>query len=384
MKLSLYVHDLHPQIGHSRALIELINGLTPEQKSQISSLEIVSFTSTSPEELFPEIKCKKIFTKVPGASLKPFLLKMAFYHLYTYLHATLFAQNRIKIGIGIASLNVDIANIQFVHEQWSHLFFSKRKLNPLSYIYKKILFSYFHLSEKFLFKKNNIKFIVIANFITHFLKKKFGTDSEQCILIPSAVNTKTFNFSSPSSDETWLNLIQHYPKLKILNPNEPIILFVGAFERKGLDLALEYVAKIPSAQFIIIGKPEGFQQWHWPTQIKCVHIPFTKRVHDFYDISDLFIFPTYYEPFGLVIIEAYAMGLDIIIPKDNVGASEVIPEMEGIYYYNQGHALPHWTPIKINREQKVKRRNDRINKLGNLTWEKNAQKFYELLIKYSV
>lgn len=383
MKLSLYVHDLHPQIGHSRALIELINGLTLEQKSQVISLEVISYTSTPPEELFPDLSCEKKFTKVPGASLKPFLFKMAFYHLYTYLHAMLFAQKRIKIGIGIASLKVDIANIQFVHEQWGHLFFSKRKLNPLSFIYKKILFSYFHFAEKLLFKKTNIKFIVIANFITNFLNKKFGTNFNQCVLIPSAVNTKIFNFTSSSTTETWQNLIQQYPELNILNPSEPIILFVGAFERKGLDLALEYVAKIPTAQFIIIGKPEGFQQWYWPTHIKCVHIPFTKRVHDFYDVSDLFIFPTYYEPFGLVIIEAYAMGLDIIIPKDNVGASEVIPETEGVYYYYQGHALPHWNPVKISRDQKINRRNDRINKLGNLTWEKNAQKFYELLIKYS-
>lgn len=383
MKLSLYVHDLHPQIGHSRALIELINGLSVDQKSQITSIETISFTTTELDELFPNLKCEKIFVQVPGAKLKPFLLKMAFYHLFSFIYSHLFARNKIKIGIGIASLNVDISNIQFVHEQWSELFFSKRKLNFLSLIYKKILFSYFHFAEKHFFKKSNVQFIIIANFIGEFLTKKFKTKTEQFTLIPSAVNTGIFNFSSNSISDTWQSLIAHYPELKKLDPQSPIILFVGAFERKGLDLALDYVQKIPGAQFIIIGKPEGFQLWTWPQHIQCVHIPFTKRVHEFYDISDLFIFPTYYEPFGLVIIEAYAMGLDLIIPKDNVGASEVIPELDGIYYYLQGHSLPKWLPTKITREQKIQRRADRLSRLGNLTWEKNAQIFFLLLSKYS-
>ena len=150
MKLSLFVHDLHPQIGHSRALIELLNGLSSEQKSQISSIEAITFTSTDLDELFPDFKCVKKIIDVPFKNIKPFILKMFFYHVYTFIYCQLWGTNKIKIGIGIACLNVDIANIQFVHEQWKPLFFAQRNLNPLAYLYKKILFLYFSIFFQYL------------------------------------------------------------------------------------------------------------------------------------------------------------------------------------------------------------------------------------------
>ena len=56
MKISIYVHDFQPQIGHSRALIELFNGLLPEQKNKISLIEVVSFTSAPLDTIFSDFK----------------------------------------------------------------------------------------------------------------------------------------------------------------------------------------------------------------------------------------------------------------------------------------------------------------------------------------
>jgi hypothetical protein len=57
MHLTIYVHDFHPQIGHSRAMQELLNGLSSDQKASIYSIEIVAFTCTDLDIMFPDFNC---------------------------------------------------------------------------------------------------------------------------------------------------------------------------------------------------------------------------------------------------------------------------------------------------------------------------------------
>lgn len=380
MNLIIYVHDFHPQIGHSRAMIELVNGLNLEQKNQIQQIEIVSFTSSDLNQVFPDIKNKKL-SLVPFPKLKPFIIKMFIYHIYSFIHAILADKKSIKIGIGIASLNVDITNIQFIHQQWEPIFFNQRKLNLISLIYKKILFLYFSFAEDYLFKKPKLQFIVIANFISKYIQNNFEVNKENIHFIPSAVNPEEFKISQENQLKTFQLLTNEYPQLAKIDPKLPIAIFAGAFERKGLDKALSYLQQFPGTQFIIIGKPELESNWIFPENITIVRIEFTKKINLFYEISDLFIFPTYYEPFGLVIIEAYAMGLDLIIPKDNVGASEFIENLPGIYFFNQNENIPTYEFRKFSIEEKLLRRSERLKNLKNITWAEGAKTFYKILEK---
>lgn len=380
MNLIIYVHDFHPEIGHTRAMIELINGLNLEQKNQIQNIEIVSFTCSDLNKIFPDFKNKR-FTKVPFAKLRPFIFKMFFYHLYCLLHSFFRPIKNIKIGIGIASMNVDITNIQFVHQQWEPIFFQQRKLGFLSLFYKKLLFKYFSTAENHLYSKKNIQFISIAKFISEFITINFNVSSENVHLIPSAVNPHEFKLSTKSTQNVFDELKLEYPELNQIDINQPIVIFAGAYERKGLDRALKYLSQFPKTQLIIIGKPEKESNWKFPNHLNIVRIKFTKKINLFYEISDLFLFPTYYEPFGLVVIEAYAMGLDLIIPRDNIGASEIIKELPGIYFYNQKENLPDYNFIKLTKEDKLSRRIKRLEELENISWEQGAQKFFSILNK---
>lgn len=380
MNLIIYVHDFHPEIGHSRAMIELINGLNLEQKNQIQNIEVVSFTCSDLNKVFPEFKLKH-FTKVPFTNLRPFIFKMFFYHVYCFIHSFLRANKNIKIGIGIASIAVDITNIQFVHQQWEPIFFRQRKLGLLSLIYKKVLFKYFSIAENYLYSKKNIQFISIAKFISEYISRTFNVAQENIHLIPSAVNPHEFKLSTKSTQDIFNELKLEYPELNRLDINQPIVIFAGAYERKGLDRALKYLSQFSKTQLIIIGKPENESTWKFPNHLNIVRIKFTKKINLFYEISDLFLFPTYYEPFGLVVIEAYAMGLDLIIPRDNIGASEIIKKLPGIYFYNQKEDLPDYQFIKLTKEDKLSRRVKRLEELENISWEQGAQNFFTILNK---
>lgn len=385
MHLIIYVHDFHPQIGHARAMLELLNGIPPDKKASIQSIQIVSFTCSDLNILFPAYTCPKSFTKVPFPRLKPFLIKMVFYHLFSFIHAFLSNKNTIKISIGLASLSADLINVQFVHTQWNDFFFQSQHLTYLAYFYKKILFFYFKQLEKYVYSaKRNLHYIVIANFLKNYLENTFKAPSQKMALIPSGVNQGEFNFSNMEpQNKIFKNLAQTYPQIQKINPDEPIALFIGALERKGLYRALEILKQYKNAQLIVIGKSEfaNFQMPKLPFEI--AHIPFTKDVASFYNISDLFIFPTIYEPFGLVILEAYIMGIDLLIPRKNVGASEIIPMTEGIYFLDDSQKLPFLELKKISIEKRTTRRKERLTQIQNYTWEKSGEKFYDLLSEIS-
>lgn len=384
MKISIYVHEFQPQIGHSRALIELFNGLLPEQKNKISFIEVVSFVSSPLEEILPEFKCEKKITLVPLGFLKPFILKMFFYHLYTLLHSVFIASKHKKIGIGIACLNVDIVNIQFLHRQWDTQYFESTQLGFLKKIYKKILYLYFSICEDYIYtaQDNKIDYIVIAKFMKIFLKDTFNTREAAIHLIPSGANVTEFNFSKMSPDELFIYLVNRYPVLKTLDRHKPISLFVGAYERKGLDVAFKALSQIQGCQFIIIGKSEQFSNFVIPKSINSFLIDFTKEVNLFYELSDLFIFPTKYEPFGLVIIEAYVMGMDLVVPSENVGASEIIPQSDGIYFINPKEEIKLPVPVKISIELRKERRIKRLKNIENYSWQNASKTFYSILFKY--
>lgn len=385
MNLVIYVHEFKLEIGHSRAMIELINGLDATALSKIKSIEVVSFECKDLNVLFPNYKGQKIQTILPFAHLKPFLLKAFFYNVIALLHS-LFKKNQfVKISIGIANWNADIVNIQFLHQQWEGTYFQTSKMNLLKKIYKKALFLFFSFGENLMYRDFSTRFISIAHFISQSLIKDYGVDPKNIYLIPSGINCNEFKLSGHSEEEILKQLVAKYPQLTRISLNTPIVLFVGAFERKGLDRAINILRDKKNYQFIIIGKPEAGSHFELPKNDFIFHVPFTDNISKFYEISDLFIFPTRYEPFGLVIIEAYAMGLDIIVPSENVGASEVILKDEGVLFFKQNdldEQIANLVDIrKISPLERIKRIEKRMPILKNCSWSNAAKTFQSMLFK---
>jgi len=109
--------------------------------------------------------------------------------------------------------------------------------------------------------------------------------------------------------------------------NEFVILFVGSgFERKGLRYLLESVELLDEPVTVLIaGKgPEGKFR-HSIKKQRVVFCGPQNSIERFYAASDAFVFPTLYEPFGNVHLEALASGLPVITTK-NSGAAEVIED----------------------------------------------------------
>lgn len=103
------------------------------------------------------------------------------------------------------------------------------------------------------------------------------------------------------------------------------------WRRKGLDVLLAALRDAPKVKLLVVGEdPEegaAFRQLARDLGL-AERVRFVGRqAHPerYFQAADAFAFPTRYEPFGMVVSEAMACGLPVLVPG-GIGAAEVLPE----------------------------------------------------------
>lgn len=115
----------------------------------------------------------------------------------------------------------------------------------------------------------------------------------------------------------------------------PLSLFAGDIRtpRKNLDTVLKALMTVPEMHLAVVGTREGS-----PYPDMAARLGLADRVHflgfrrDMAAIMravDVFVFPSRYEPFGIVVLEAMATGLPVVLAA-TVGAAEVVTPDCGI------------------------------------------------------
>lgn len=99
----------------------------------------------------------------------------------------------------------------------------------------------------------------------------------------------------------------------------PVVLFVGhEYERKGLPLVLDAIAGLPDAHLLVVGgTPDMVAAGRRDAVARGlgVRVHYVGRQEDprrFFHAADVFAFPSLYESYGLVILEALASGVPVV------------------------------------------------------------------------
>jgi UDP-glucose:(heptosyl)LPS alpha-1,3-glucosyltransferase len=116
-----------------------------------------------------------------------------------------------------------------------------------------------------------------------------------------------------------------------ISNGQSILLFVGSgFKRKGVAEFLQIISKLKATNIkaFIIGKEKNIKYYQNLTNklnigSKVVFTGPRSDVDDFYSISDIFLFPTHYEPFGNVILEAMHLR-NVVFTTKHCGGSELL------------------------------------------------------------
>lgn len=112
----------------------------------------------------------------------------------------------------------------------------------------------------------------------------------------------------------------------------PLLLFVGSgFERKGLATVLRALAGLPEdVRLMVVGKDSRSRRFErladrLGVAQRVVFAGPQQDVAPFYGMSDAFVFPSLYEPFGNVVLEALASGLPAVV-SDTCGGADLFDD----------------------------------------------------------
>ena len=177
--------------------------------------------------------------------------------------------------------------------------------------------------------------VVNSNFMKGDLQRLFGLPFEKINVIPNGINTTAFNGIDRDYDF----------RRQYASDNEKIILFMGrlVFE-KGVQVLIDAMPKILSryndAKLIIAGKGGMLDELRRQVEFLGIahKVYFTgylnaKQVTKMYKCADVSVFPSTYEPFGIVALEAMLAGVPTVV-SDIGGLNEIVTHgVDGLKSY---------------------------------------------------
>jgi UDP-glucose:(heptosyl)LPS alpha-1,3-glucosyltransferase len=189
----------------------------------------------------------------------------------------------------------------------------KSKLNPLHPVYLFLEKRCFNNAKRIIANSNMIKDEIIST---------YGIDAQKIDVVYNGVESKIINHESS---------FKKLSKEFYLDKNSKILLYVGSgFKRKGVEEFLEIISRLKNKNIkaFVIGKEKNIEHYKQLSKDFKIdkNVIFTgprDDVDDFYTISDIFLFPTRYEPFSNVVLEAMSFENAVFTTQQN-GASEIL------------------------------------------------------------
>lgn len=169
--------------------------------------------------------------------------------------------------------------------------------------------------------------VVCSQFMKGEVERQFASPGDKIDVIFNGVDASKFEFDWDEAERQAL-------RAKYAKPDEQIVVYVGRFVReKGIQVLLNsahaILAHHPKTKFLIVGggnrdRFEEFVDWANLRE----HVIFTgfqsgRNLHQLYRIADVAAFPSLYEPFGIVALEAMAAGVPVV-SSDAGGLKEVV------------------------------------------------------------
>jgi len=119
-----------------------------------------------------------------------------------------------------------------------------------------------------------------------------------------------------------------------LAADAPVALLIGTYARKGLDTAIAAVAQSSDTLNLVVagaGDSDAARRWAAAARMADrLHLLGPRSdVAGLYAGADVFILPTRYEPFGMVIAEAMASSLPVIVSACSGAAELIEPGVSG-------------------------------------------------------
>ncbi len=265
-----------------------------------------------------------IFHKVPAFTSISLLRDLSF-TVSTYLMLKQQRRNLDIIQTHDKTLYQDIyragdgCHIAWLKQRWKRIGAAKKVsivLNPYHW--------FVLILERMILKGHRFrKIIAISKMVKKEIVDFYGIAPSDIEVVYNGVDIDRYH---PSNREKYRGEIR---KRHGLTDMDFVVLFVGSgFERKGVRYLLKAVALIKDpVTVLVVGRGSATGIRKLASHQRVIFCGPREDSYKYYAAAEIFVFPTLYEPFGNVHLEALASGLPVITTR-NSGASELIKDGE--------------------------------------------------------
>ncbi|MHB8532873.1 MAG: glycosyltransferase family 4 protein [Solirubrobacteraceae bacterium] len=310
-EVTIVAHDIGPVGGMERQLVQLISGL----RRHGHPITVIGRVC----ELPPGVEVD--FRRVRGPG-RPFLIAYPWFLLAGTLAVRRWRRGIVQATGAIVLNQLDTVAVHYCHQAGVA---TPSRAGPTGRAYIAAVTVLNKLSERLVYGiQRRARFVCVSDGVAEEIRTYFPAAAERVVTIQNGVDLDAFAPGSRAAEASELR-----QRLGVA-PRRLAAAFVGSeWERKGLEPAIRALAQAPEWDLIVAG---GGDRGHYEGLARGlglagrVHwLGVTKDVPLALAAADALLFPSAYEAFPLVALEAAAAGLPILATPVN-GVRELIED----------------------------------------------------------
>ena len=198
----------------------------------------------------------------------------------------------------------------------------------------------------------------------------FNVPKEKIILTPNAIDKKAL-----AQEDKRKFRVKHH-----LKENDFVVLSLSRLHKsKGFDLIVKLAVHYPQIRFVLAGKDEGFRKEleYLIEKLKVKNVMLTGEIAEeekqlAFASCDIFIHPTHFEAFGIVVLEAMAQARPVIASR--VGGVPWIVEDTGLLFEdnNKEDLEDKFKRLLYSSSLRKKLAEKAFRRASKFTWDKVA------------